>query len=532
MRARLLQKLVQCENAAVAPIVAISLFGLIAAGGIAFDYARMATLDTELQNAADQAALAAATQLDGRPGACQRASDAARNLISNKSRFANDGAGLPITITVAETVACNGTTGGVIFYKTKDKSSQPEDDDSDDEANYVQVTVDSREAFFALTPVVAMLSSGAMTATAYAGVGSSVCGVVPFFICNPAEPLGNIDAYYPVNIAPGTGIVMGEGGTQWGPGNFGFLQQLGNGASSVADAIASNALLGQCQPTESVTMEEGNIMNSVRDSLNMRFDFDPGNAAACKNGPCQPSTNVIKDVVRGSTCSWQENPSTSANFASKRYRPTSNAALDTTVTPEIMGHPRDICHSLGGTSYACANGRVGDGVWDRAAYFRSNHPGLDWQATAGLGPNVTRYQTYLWEAQDATRLPKKVTAANSSLAAYGKPQPGLCLKTGVDPSPTGIDRRRITAAVVNCRLASVTPGLNGKKTIPVADYIDVFLVEPSIDRTKCDGNKASGCTVSYSSRNDIYVEVIGTSGTGEGGATGQITRRDTPRLIE
>ena len=58
------------NSAAVAPTVALSLFALIGAGGIAFDYARLASLDTELQNAADQAALAAATPAgSGRPGA-------------------------------------------------------------------------------------------------------------------------------------------------------------------------------------------------------------------------------------------------------------------------------------------------------------------------------------------------------------------------------------------------------------------------------------------------------------------------------
>ena len=41
-------------------------------GGLAFDYARMASLDTELQDAADQAALAAASQLDRRPDAAAR----------------------------------------------------------------------------------------------------------------------------------------------------------------------------------------------------------------------------------------------------------------------------------------------------------------------------------------------------------------------------------------------------------------------------------------------------------------------------
>ena len=79
------------DSGAVAPTVALSLFALIGAGGIAFDYARLASLDTELQNAADQAALAAATQLDKQSGAIARATAAANNLLSNQTLFANDG---------------------------------------------------------------------------------------------------------------------------------------------------------------------------------------------------------------------------------------------------------------------------------------------------------------------------------------------------------------------------------------------------------------------------------------------------------
>src|SRR3546814_1587231 len=80
---RIRKGLLQSTGGAVAPTVALSLFGLIAVGGIAFDYARMASLDSELQNAADQAALAAATQLDGKTGACSRAANAASALIRN-----------------------------------------------------------------------------------------------------------------------------------------------------------------------------------------------------------------------------------------------------------------------------------------------------------------------------------------------------------------------------------------------------------------------------------------------------------------
>ncbi len=65
------------ESGAIAPTFALSLFALVAVGGIGFDYARLAAMDSELQNAADQAALAAVGQLDGQPGACLRASGAA-----------------------------------------------------------------------------------------------------------------------------------------------------------------------------------------------------------------------------------------------------------------------------------------------------------------------------------------------------------------------------------------------------------------------------------------------------------------------
>ncbi len=41
------------EGGAIAPTFAIGLFVLVAMAGISFDYARLATLDTELQTAAD-----------------------------------------------------------------------------------------------------------------------------------------------------------------------------------------------------------------------------------------------------------------------------------------------------------------------------------------------------------------------------------------------------------------------------------------------------------------------------------------------
>ena len=61
------------ESGATAALYALALPALVAVAGVGFDYARLAGLDSELQNAADQAALAAVTQLDGQTGACARA---------------------------------------------------------------------------------------------------------------------------------------------------------------------------------------------------------------------------------------------------------------------------------------------------------------------------------------------------------------------------------------------------------------------------------------------------------------------------
>src|SRR3954464_15112535 len=102
---------------AVAPTVALSLTGLIAAGSIAFDYARLASMDTELQDAADQAALAAASQLDGQAGACARAAAAASGLVANRPRFSDDGNGMAVAVPTGGVTDCRGN-GSIQFYKS------------------------------------------------------------------------------------------------------------------------------------------------------------------------------------------------------------------------------------------------------------------------------------------------------------------------------------------------------------------------------------------------------------------------------
>src|SRR5918994_5063113 len=143
------------EKGSVAPTVALSLIALIGAGGLAFDYARLATMDTELQNAADHAALAGASQLDKKTGACARANAAIQTLVTNRTLFANDGNASGMAVTIPSEAPCDAT-GSVRFYQNSAKTQAAT---SDANAKFVEVQVNARQARYALTPIVGALQS-------------------------------------------------------------------------------------------------------------------------------------------------------------------------------------------------------------------------------------------------------------------------------------------------------------------------------------------------------------------------------------
>lgn len=519
MAARVKHAIFRDESAAVAPTLALALFALVGIGGLAFDYARLAALDTEMQNAADQAALAAASQLDGLSGTCSRAGQAARAFVANQTLFGNDGGGLAVT--VANETACDAV-GNVKFYQDKARTSPATGDGN---ANFVEVTVGARTAKYALTPVVGVFSSGNISGTAFAGMGSAICRIPPVFICNPNEPSSNKDPYLKLDITARIGQGMELiSDAKYAPGNVGFLSA-GGGASDLAKALGWDRQPFDCVATDfndAVRVEtEPGVKESVRSAFNTRFDLQDGTGLGCVSpGNCPPSRNVRKDVIE-SSCSWSY-PTT----AGTRYFPTTNAALSTSVTPTVMGHPRDICHA--NERFSCgSNPRFGDGKWDRGAYFRSNYGWDDarWRSemsTAGYTPDtLTRYQLYRWEVTQAEGgNPGYLgSAAVTGGTKRGSPYCSAAMtpSTGVIPVDGLQDRRMITAAVINC----AANDLKGRgKNVPVAQWIDLFLVEPAFERS------------GVSDKSEIYTEIIRENtlrGRNNGGGT---FRRDAPYLIE
>ena len=78
----------------------------------------------------------------------------------------------------------------------------------------------------------------------------------------------------------------------------------------------------------------------------------------------------------------------------------------------------------------------------------------------------------------------------------------------------------MATAVVDCT------GLNGRDTVVPRDWVDVFLVEPTVRRQDPGGAVRTD-------DGDVYVEIIGTRPLpGVNQSIGNVIRRDVPRLIE
>jgi Flp pilus assembly protein TadG len=515
---------------AVAPTVALSLVALLAAGGIAFDYARLAALDTELQNAADQATLAAASQLDKKVDACSRANAAAHTLVANRTLFANESSTASRAITLADEPTCDAT-GDIRFYQDAAKTTPA---DSYDNARFVEISVNARTAKYIFTPIVSAVS-GTVGATAFAGMGSAICKIPPLMICNPAP--GTV--FNPADWV-GKGLRLFEGTNSWSPGGFGYLNvgAVNSGSPDQRIALGMDSPNTNCVADAGVDVDTG-VSASVLDALNVRFDIFtngwPRNTCWGSSG-CNPAANATKDLMRlkapsSASCGigdaeWRLPPD------ADQYIATNAAGDDTDV--KFMGYPMDICHYPAGGSCGTVNPRFGNGSWRRDIYFKTNHPSLsdstgsNWQIATGLGATATRYDFYRWEqniggkGNSNSRMPVPLGvnydfSGPNNDGTYQAHQEAYCKAPGLTAGGAQPDRRVIVAAVAdNCSELA-----GGSTAVEVGSWIEIFLVQPSIARP------AAGTAA-----NDIYAEVIGGTDPTANGAVPQVVVRDVPYLIE
>jgi Flp pilus assembly protein TadG len=267
----------------VALIAAVT-FGIV---GLAIDATRAMIVRSESQAAADAAALAAASQLDGTPSAITRAQLAIDNFVTNAQRMASTGAG---NVAIAQVRYLSGLPAD---------DASPIDDDlvttNPLEARFVEVTTAPLTHLNTFLRAVSADEGVTITTQAVAGCNQIVCRTPPLMMCNPAEAAGSGE---PFNIDTWRGRqvkLMHQGGmnSSWAPGNFGFLEVSAPGADALRDALASVNGSNDCYGP-SVTTEPG-AKNGARTALNVRFGIyeNPGfGGGASNSAEFAPDVNV------------------------------------------------------------------------------------------------------------------------------------------------------------------------------------------------------------------------------------------------
>jgi Flp pilus assembly protein TadG len=279
-------------------------FGFLA---LAFDLGRVATTQTQLQSFADQVALAAAGELDGRNDAIARATTAADALIDGQQTF---GTGAQ-------------TFGGATTYTLTFFSSLPPNSDTDvptavtttsRAARYVRVTVNARTVLTPFAHIAATLNgnsrlSASVSASATAGFTSWACDITPLFFCVP-------DNAWRANNNVGDQIQMvsgSSGGGAWTPGNFGFLDPTvlpvdrsgpcAPGGVPLSGAQLYRCLVGaergitQCLETTAPLLTRPGQAVGLTQFFNTRFDIFDGPAKTYENdAPYRPAPNVLSDL--------------------------------------------------------------------------------------------------------------------------------------------------------------------------------------------------------------------------------------------
>lgn len=435
------------QRGAFLAIMAILIVALLGFCALAIDVGRLLLLRSEMQNAADAAALAAAFELDSGPDAIERARIAARNALEHNSHFARSRSllneqtlpdeafvffcviGSRFDIDAGDANVdlshfCANTTA----YAASGVDARKYEASGDADAHYVRIRLAARgEAvdnftvdliFYPLIRLLGadgVLSQLSLEAVALAGRNFFSCNIPPLAICDPFEASGQ--TFREAMPVGGHITLKQQGANQWTAGNFGFLQaNSGPGGADLAEHLANQNLAG-CTPPR-VTTQTGGVTQKVKSGVNTRFGIYGNN-----------------DDIYGNTYSPVVAPFNAAS-APAVYPP----------APHVGMFPGDL------TQLASDN-RFGSGNWNCNAYWAATHGG----APIACTPGVSRWEVYNYEIANGL-----LTAAMVDSQLAGDP-----------------GRRELYVAVLSCSAL----GLNGGKSSTVVFQPDgfarIFLTAPA-----------------------------------------------------
>lgn len=460
----------------ILPYVTVLLIVIIGMSALAVDGARYVSLQTQLQNGADQLALAAAAELNGKTDSIRRANAALFTTLDSFKQSTLFGTTPNENVTIASRYYLSALPGGPDgdkIYPIPSSLHVTEDETGSLLAHFVEVTV---------TPVTAPTifpvsffggSTFPANATAVAGFNKNVCEFTPMYVCNPYETPGMTydqatealianDTADPNDLAHRQMITMRRTpGDFNAPGNYGFLRIPGGGGmGAVRDAIAK-IKPGTCLNASAADSQTGLGGGDMADALNVRFDIYQHSQGNNKNEAAYaPAPNVRK----GYTYITGGPPGQSGPCNASPAAPLSTDA-------------KKLAEDLGGTP------PVGNGLWDFNTYWSVEHPTAPvpngWSNTP---PNLpSRYSVYLYEIAQNTA-PGGLTDRSGNPAPtppvtgeIGSPECSI----GTPPAPA--NRRIMQAAILNCQALNALGIFDGghETNIPIAAFGKFFTLHPA-----------------------------------------------------
>ncbi|HSE77517.1 MAG TPA: hypothetical protein VLG66_05900, partial [Alphaproteobacteria bacterium] len=462
------------------------------------------TLQTQLQNAADQSALAGAAELDGNDDSVVRAGRAVygesgveAQLTQNSENIAGQGIISSVQFRVLSSIPedRNAIVCPVWMNSFADAQSYVPSGGGThcatawSNVRFIEVVVEQRTIGVSLIATLRTIGANsptqaATTARSLAGFTQFVCQAPPLFTCNPQEAISGPDT---VDMQRGEVLLMkagGGGGAQYGAGDYGLLDPVFNnqGAKSISHNIASASSEG-CFSTEGVEVNQGQKTGPVKEAINVRFDIyeNPNFGSEQGNPEYRPARNVVRGCYGKAGCDTSY-----AEAGGKSFNSTPPEQWD----PAWGGapYPRAQCFYTGTCNKSCNSGvcRMSTGAdWPAASrdmYWDINHPNSttgspgagQYSRPAGWDTTMTRYDVYRWEI-DNNHIPNRQPSASTASDATGENANPTHYTGGVlNDTP---DRRILIVAVINCIEQGPILGNSGGP-YAVEKYAKFFLLEP------------------------------------------------------
>ena len=263
------------EKGSILATSAIGMFSLLLAVGLGIDISRFYLNKTELQNAADAAALAAASALNASANGITKAVDRAVASM-NKHDFNQNG----ITVPRANVLFANNLEGTYVSEASAKASPA--------NIRFVRVTTPDSAVGVSFSGAI-LGNSKNLSATATAGLS------VPLNVFCNWLPVSVVD--YGVPISPGnTYTFRSAPSNSVSPGNYQILAVAGRGGQDVRIGLASG--VDKCAaPGEvyEVDTKPGQTAGPVRHGINTRFDDYQSSQVNPADMP--PDTNIKENIT-------------------------------------------------------------------------------------------------------------------------------------------------------------------------------------------------------------------------------------------